>query len=119
MKSVIERMKKESARTFEFGWKNGARLGTAWAMKHSRCSDLRRIGEGSQTFDKDDDDVVRFLRTYYMNEGYYEDERAIEEHIQLERECDADIFRRGRNAGFVDAVKHVWEEVRSSFTDSL
>ena len=116
MKATVHRLKRASGQSFESGWKEGVTLGTTWALKHSHLSHLQSIGEGKLAFDKDGDDVMNFLRWYYEHEGYCktpEDEQA---DIEYER-CggDAETYARGRNAGFVEAAKNVWEDIRAEF----
>lgn len=116
MKATVQRLKRASGQTFESGWKEGVKLGTAWAIKHSHLSHLQRIGEGILAFEKDGDDVVRFLNFYYEHEGYCRTPDDEREDMEYERwGGDAETYARGRNAGFVEAAKNVWEDIRSEF----
>jgi len=117
MKSVVLRLKKESNKTFERGWKDGVALGNVWAAKHSHISHLRRIGEGVLSFDKPDDDVVEWLDWLYRGQGYQKTPEDESNELALEQHHDAETYRRGRNAGFLDASKNIWEQIRLEFTD--
>lgn len=112
MKALIERLKKETGATIEHAWKQGATIGRQWALKHSRYGHLRQIGKGELNFDSPESNAMNFLYCYY--EGYYcrtpEDE--YEEH-DLERYGDTETYRRGFNQGFVEAVRQVWEEIKT------
>jgi hypothetical protein len=119
MKATVQRLKRASGQTFESGWKEGVKIGTEWATKRCHLSHLQSIGEGKLAFDKDGDDVLKFLRWYYEHEGYCKTPDDEQEEIEYERfGGDAQMFARGRNAGFVEAAKNVWEEIRAEFHDA-
>ncbi len=113
MKALIERLKKETNGTKEHAWKLGVKIGREWALKCANYGHLRQIGEGEMKFDMPDSNAMRLL--YCCYEADYcrtpEDEQA---EIELERFGDAETYRRGFNDGFVDAVKHIWDEIKTA-----
>ena len=115
MKAVVQRLKRDAEGTHERGWKAGVKEGREWATKHAHLSHLRNIAERRLTFDKPDSGLQNFLRWHYQPEGYYrtpEDEQA-----EMERDMfdDSEAYNTGFNRGFVDAVQHVWEDIKDAF----
>jgi hypothetical protein len=116
MKTVVERLKKEADGTFEYAWKEGAKLGREWALRHAHLSDLRNIAEGVLTFNDRKDDVRLLLWGDYQYCGYCrtpEDDHGDSQMAQYG--TDMETHRRGYNQGFVDAVKQVWEDIKEAF----
>jgi hypothetical protein len=113
MKTLIERLKKETNGTIEHAWKLGAKVGREWAIKHANYGHLRQIGEGEMKFDKPDSNAMGLLYCCYESDYCRtpEDEQA---EIELERFGDLETYRRGFNQGFVDAVKQIWEDIKSA-----
>jgi hypothetical protein len=115
MKAVIERLKREADGTFESGWKAGVTAGREWATKHSHVSHLRQIGDDELKFDRPNSDVWAFLYSHYEPQGYVKTYDDLESEHQSDRYGDSETHRRGFNQGFVDAVKHIWNDVKAAF----
>lgn len=115
MKGVIERLKKQVDGDSERAWKNGAKEGRNWAIKHAYFSHLRNIAEGRLTFDNPDSDVMDFLYHHYENWGYVRTPDDEYGEYETDKYGDLETVRRGFNRGFVDAVKQVWDDVKGAF----
>ncbi|MBC7853196.1 MAG: hypothetical protein IAF94_07150 [Pirellulaceae bacterium] len=116
MKAVVERLTKEADGTFEYSWKVGAKLGRVWATRHAHLSDLRNIAEGVVTFNDRKDDVRLVLWGDYQHCGYYQTPEEDYEDAQMAQSgTDIETYRRGYNQGFVDAVKQVWDDIKTAF----
>jgi hypothetical protein len=113
MKALIARLKKETNGTFEHAWKLGAKEGREWALNHANYGHLRQIGEGEMSFDKPDSNVMGLLYGRY-EAHYFRTEEDQQAEMELERFGDAETYRRGFNRGFVDAVKQVWDEIKTA-----
>lgn len=115
MKSLVERLKRDADKTFELGWKAGAKLGRSWALNDARLSHLRNIAEGKEDFNGDSSDARNFLYFHYESKGY--SRSPDEEHADFERDMydDSQVYREGFNRGFIEAVKHVWEDIKDAF----
>lgn len=114
MKTLVERLKRESGKTFEAGWKCGAKQGRQWAIHSAHLSHLREIGEGRR-FAGPAQDVSGFLRFHYEWAGYFTTPEEEHQRMDDERVDDMVIWDCGYNRGFVESVQQVWAEIRDSF----
>jgi predicted nucleic acid-binding protein len=115
-KMVIERLRKEAGGTFEYAWKEGAKLGRVWAIRHAHLSDLRNVAEGVFTYAGRTADVRLLLWGDYVHCGYAKTPEDEYEDVRMAQEgTDVELYRRGHNQGFVEAVKEIWEEIKGEF----
>lgn len=119
MKSVVERLKREADGAFELAWKEGAKEGRNWAIKYARLPDLRNLAESGQSYlnSVELEEVRQFLWNAYRDNGYdgsFEEDK-VEDRFLEQDGTDPVTYHRGFNQGFIEAVKHVWDEVKAAF----
>lgn len=112
MKAVVERLKRHTGAWFEVGHSHGVSHGTHWAKEDACLTDLRAIGEGRRSFDSRS--VGDFLETDYPFEHQPGWDRDFFSEC-FSGQGDMDAMVDGFDAGFVDGVKAVWEQIKEAF----
>ncbi|MEL7336560.1 MAG: hypothetical protein AAFN70_10210 [Planctomycetota bacterium] len=117
MDKLVSRLKSESTRDFEAGWKSGVALANRMASECLQVSDFRRISDGDIRFNGKNRCEIWLIRRFPNPDPCEND--AAEDSVYHSwtasfdwTDTDQETWLDGQDAGFTEQVGLIWKEAQ-------